>query len=146
RRSTESLQPATLHLSSNSNNQHSITNQNQIQMRSFNQTNMLPKANRLSGGKLFSMLLLMLLSFVGAQAQIAVTVTGATNTTPNLATSYTSLANALTGLNAVTAMTGPVTFTLAAGGSETAPATGLSIGSASLDAVLSATNTVTIVK
>ncbi len=80
------------------------------------------------------------------QAQIAVTVTGSANTSPALAATYTSLANALTALNAVTAMTGPVTLTLAAGGSETAPATGLFLGSATLNPVLSATNTITIVK
>jgi hypothetical protein len=80
------------------------------------------------------------------QAQIPVTVTGETNTTPALATSYTSLSLALTALNGTTAMTGPVTFTLNAGASETAPATGFVIGSATLNPVLSATNTVTIVK
>ncbi len=79
-------------------------------------------------------------------AQIGVTVTNPTNTTPNLAASYTSLTNALNALNATTAMTGPVTFTLAAGSSETAPPTGLTIGSATLNPVLSATNTITIVK
>src|SRR6185436_19882264 len=68
------------------------------------------------------------------------------NTTPNLAASYTSLANALTALNGVTAMTGPVTLTLTAGTSETAPPTGLTVGSATLNPVLSATNTVAIVK
>jgi hypothetical protein len=45
-----------------------------------------------------------LLVLSSIQAQVAVTVTGNTNTTPNLAASYTSLASALTGLNAVTAM------------------------------------------
>ena len=79
-------------------------------------------------------------------ASIGVTVTGNTNTTPNLAASYTTLALALTDLNAVTAMTGPVILTLAAGTSETAPAKGLTIGSTSLNAVLSAAHTVTIVK
>ncbi|MCX6304024.1 MAG: T9SS type A sorting domain-containing protein [Bacteroidetes bacterium] len=81
-----------------------------------------------------------------AQADIVVTVTNNTNTTPNLAVSYTSLASALNALNAVTAMTGPVTLVLAAGSSETAPIKGLTIGSASLNAALSATNSVTIVK
>ena len=38
-----------------------------------------------------------------AQAQLTVTVTNASNTTPNLASSYSSLASAITGLNAVTA-------------------------------------------
>src|SRR5512147_1608065 len=94
----------------------------------------------------FYVLLIAVLFAVAIQAQIGVTVTGNTNTTPNLSASYTSLANALTYLNAVTSMTGPVTLTLAAGASETAPATGLTIGSATLNPVLSATNTVTIVK
>ncbi|MBS4044655.1 MAG: hypothetical protein KGZ59_12695, partial [Chitinophagaceae bacterium] len=75
-----------------------------------------------------------------------ITVANPTNTTPNLAASYTTLASALTDLNAVTAMSGPVKFTISAGYSETAPATGLTIGSASLNAVLSSTNTVTITK
>ncbi|HRO42325.1 MAG TPA: hypothetical protein PL009_05790, partial [Flavipsychrobacter sp.] len=78
------------------------------------------------------------------QAQINVTVTGGGNTTPALSGSYTSLASALTDLNNVTAMSGPVTLLLSAG-SETAPATGLTIGSASLNAVLSSTNNVSIV-
>lgn len=77
--------------------------------------------------------------------QIAVTVTGNLNTTPNLAESYTSFANALTGLNAVTAMSGSVTLTLASG-SETAPPTGFTIGSATLNPVLGPTKTITIVK
>ena len=79
-------------------------------------------------------------------AQIGVTVINNTNTTPNLAASYSSFANAVTALNAVTAMSGTVTLTLDAGASESAPVTGLTIGSASLNAVLSAVNTVTIVK
>lgn len=76
-------------------------------------------------------------------AQVAVTVTGAANTSPSLAASYTDLASALTDVNAITAMTGPVTLTLAAG-AETAPASGFVLGSASLNAVLSSTNTLTI--
>ena len=91
-------------------------------------------------------LVFLLFASMGAKAQIGVTITGNTNTTPNLAASYTTLASALTALNATTAMTGPVTLTLTAGTSETAPATGLVIGSVSLNAVLSATKTVTIVK
>ena len=81
-----------------------------------------------------------------ALAQIPVTVTNPTNTTPNLAASYTSLANALTDLNLVTAMTGPVTLTCTVGNSETAPIKGFVVGSATLDPVLSATNTITINK
>jgi trimeric autotransporter adhesin len=86
---------------------------------------------------------MMVVLFVTSQAQLAVTVTNQTNTTPNLLASYPSLSAALTDLNAVTAMTGPVTLTLAAG-SETAPVTGFTIGSATLNPVLSSTNTVLI--
>ena len=57
--------------------------------------------------------------------QIAVTVSNPTNTTPNLAASYASLASAITALNSVTAMTGPVIIYLPAGGTETAPVAGL---------------------
>ena len=96
---------------------------------------------------LFLFLALALFIFAGtAKADIDVVVTNPTNTTPNLSASYTSLSAALTALNNVTAMTGPVTLTLEAGDAETAPATGFVIGSASLNAVLSSTNTVTIVK
>jgi len=77
--------------------------------------------------------------------QISVNVTGNTNTTPNLAVSYTSLSAALTDLNAVTAMSGAVVLTCTGGTSETAPATGLTLGSASLNPVLSATNTISII-
>lgn len=80
--------------------------------------------------------------FQSSFGQISVTVNNPTNTTPNLSANYASLANALTDLNAVTAMSGPVTLTLT--GNETTPATGLTIGSASLNAVLSSTNTVTL--
>jgi hypothetical protein len=79
-----------------------------------------------------------------ASAQIGVTVTNNTNTTPNLAGSYTSFAAALTDLNAVTAMSGPITLTLSAG-AETTPPTGLVLGSATLSPVLTATNAITIV-
>ncbi|MFZ4520576.1 MAG: T9SS type A sorting domain-containing protein [Bacteroidales bacterium] len=96
---------------------------------------------------LFMVLVFVTSAFVqNAQADIGVTVTNNTNTTPNLAASYTSLALALADLNAVTAMSGPVILTLAAGSSETAPPTGLTIGSATLNPALSSTNTVTIVK
>jgi hypothetical protein len=93
----------------------------------------------------------MLLFFVmfcvmGVQGQISVTVTNGTNTTPNLASSYSSLSSALTDLNAVTAMSGPVTLTCTSGTSETAPVKGFVLGSATLNAALSATNTITINK
>jgi hypothetical protein len=93
----------------------------------------------------FMFFVMLLCLFVNTiNAQIGVTVTNNTNTTPNLATSYTSFANALTDLNAVSAMSGPITLTLAAG-NETTPATGLILGSATLNPVLNATNTITII-
>ena len=61
-----------------------------------------------------------------AQAQLTVTVTNSGNTLPNLASSYSSLASALTDLKAVTSFSGPVTFTCS-GTSETAPAGGFQI-------------------
>jgi hypothetical protein len=96
--------------------------------------------------KRFIFFLISLLISGLSYGQITVAVTGSSNTTPNLAASYTSLANALTGLNAVTAMTGPVTLTLTSGTSETAPVKGFIIGSSSLNPVLSATNTITLNK
>jgi len=95
---------------------------------------------------------LMVLAIVGitafqANAQIPVTVTGTAVTSPALSASYTSLANALAALNAVTSYTtnGTIVFTCAGGNSEIAPPTGLVIGSATLNPLLSATNTVTII-
>jgi hypothetical protein len=90
-----------------------------------------------------AMVFLLFASF-GANAQIGVTVTGNANTTPNLAASYTSLASALTAVNAVTAMSGPITLTCDSGTSETAPIKGFVLGSATLNPVLSSTNTITI--
>ena len=83
-----------------------------------------------------------LLLFVqgGLNAQVAVTVTNPANTTPALAASYTSLANAITALSGITAISGPVTLTAAAG-SETTPAGGYSI---SFTAATTATNNVVI--
>jgi hypothetical protein len=76
--------------------------------------------------KICLLLLTVLVLAAGTIAQVAVTVTNPTNTTPNLAASYTSLANAITALDAITAISGPVTLTCAAG-SETAPAGGYAI-------------------
>ena len=73
------------------------------------------------------------------QAQVTVTVTNPTNTTPSLAASYPSLANAVTAVNAITAMSGPVILTCAAG-TETAPVAGFSITS---PGGTSAVNTIT---
>ena len=75
-------------------------------------------------------LLFVLLSTLGLRAQVAVTVTGNNNTTPNLAASYPSLSSAITDLNAITAIGGSVTFTCAASGSETAPVGGYTISPA----------------
>lgn len=93
-----------------------------------------------------SVFFILFLFIVTVKSQIAVSVSNPTNTTPNLAATYSSFAAALTDLNAVTAMSGPVVLTLTSGGSETAPITGFTIGSATLNPVLSASNTVTINK
>ncbi len=81
-----------------------------------------------------------------AMPQIAVTIDNPTNTTPNLSASYTSLADAITALNSVTSMTGPVTFSLAAGGTETAPAGGYLLGSESLNSATTANKNITFTK
>jgi len=91
-------------------------------------------------------LVIALFATLFVQAQIGITVTGSSNTTPNLSASYPSLSAALNDLNAVTAMSGPVTLTLAAGASETAPVTGFTLGSSTLNPVLSSTNTILIIK
>ncbi len=88
---------------------------------------------------------ILLLCSVSSQAQIPVTVDVPTNTTPNLAASYPSLAAALTDLNLVTAMSGPVILTLTGPNAETAPPTGLVIGSATLNPALGAGTSVTFV-
>lgn len=74
------------------------------------------------------------------KAQVAVTVTNPANTTPNLAASYTSLANAVSALNGITIISGPVTLTAAAG-TETAPAGGYTIN---FSAATTSTNNVVI--
>jgi hypothetical protein len=90
--------------------------------------------------RLSSLVVSFLLTLSYVQAQVAVTVTGNTNTTPNLAASYSTLASAVTALSSVTAFSGPVTLTCAAG-SETAPAGGYVIN---FSGTTSSTNTVTI--
>lgn len=72
------------------------------------------------------LLLISVIMAVMANAQVTVTVDVPTNTTPNLAASYASLAAAVTAVNGITAMSGPVILTSAAG-SETAPAGGYAI-------------------
>lgn len=113
----------------------------------FNRRGRVSRANRVN--RLFSAFLLFiaLFSFTLTTAQIGVTITNATSTTPNLQPTYTSLNSALTDLNAVTAMTGPITLTLSANSSETAPtAAGFILGSTTLNPLLSGANTITIVK
>ncbi len=81
---------------------------------------------------------------MSATAQISVTVDVPGNTTPALQATYASFALAVTDLNAITAMSGPVVLTCS--GSETAPVTGFAIGSAGLNTVLNAagSNMITI--
>lgn len=74
-------------------------------------------------------------------AQVAVTVDNPTNTTPNLSASYTSLSDAITALNTVTSVSGPVQLTLAAAGTETAPVGGYVIN---YTAATSGANNITI--
>ncbi|MBK8700100.1 MAG: hypothetical protein IPN29_11450 [Saprospiraceae bacterium] len=92
----------------------------------------------------FCSAIISILFTISLSAQVTVTVTGAGNTTPNLSASYASLNAALTDLNAINAMSGPVVLTCAAG-SETAPSSaGFTLGSATLNPLLSATNTITL--
>ncbi|MBK8786721.1 MAG: T9SS type A sorting domain-containing protein [Chitinophagaceae bacterium] len=70
-----------------------------------------------------------------------VTVTNPSNTTPALAATYPSLANAITGLNNITAISGPVVITLNAGNPETAPPGGYAI---QFSATTSTLNNITI--
>lgn len=70
-----------------------------------------------------------------------VTVTNPTNTTPNLTATYTSLANAITALNTITSINGPVEITLDAGNAEIAPAGGYAIR---FSATTSTVNNITI--
>ncbi len=78
---------------------------------------------------------------IAGTAATQVTVTNPTNTTPNLAATYTSLANAITALNTITAISGPVTITLNAGNPQTAPSGGYIIN---FTATTSAVNNVII--
>ncbi|MFZ4706964.1 MAG: beta strand repeat-containing protein [Bacteroidales bacterium] len=86
--------------------------------------------------KLLLILIALFLWAGSSWAQMTVSVGNNTNTTPTLAVSYPSLSLALADLNAVTAMSGPISLTCS--GSETAPSTGFVLGSASLNPVLNA--------
>ncbi|MGI8964859.1 MAG: beta strand repeat-containing protein, partial [Limisphaerales bacterium] len=77
---------------------------------------------------------------MGSVASAQVVVTNPGNTTPGLAATYTSLALAITDLNAQTAISGPVTITLT--GNEIAPAGGYSI--TAIPSGASATNNIVI--
>ncbi len=70
-----------------------------------------------------AILLFLLLFWRITYAQV-VSVTNPGNTTPALAATYTSLANAITALNSITAISGPVTITLNAANPQTAPSGG----------------------
>lgn len=74
-------------------------------------------------------------------AQVTVTVTGATNTSPALSTTYTSLANAINALNSVTSFSGPVILSCASSGAEIVPAGGYSLN---FTGATTMTNSVTI--
>ena len=98
--------------------------------------------------KKICLLLSILLLLAPAMAQVTVTVTNPTNTTPNLAGSYTSLANAISALDVITAISGPVILTCDAG-NETAPAGGYIINfiaatTTTNDVVIKGTTTTTI--
>jgi len=95
---------------------------------------------------LLILLIALLLSGL-SYGQLSVTVSGTAVTSPALAGSYTSLADALTALNGITAFTTPGNIVLTcAAGSETAPVSGFTLGSATLNPLLSATNSITIIK
>ncbi len=119
-------------------NNYSIT-QNQIVTQRVRNCNGSPALLR----GLLVILTVLLSSFANNSfAQIAVTVDVPTNTTPNLAASYSSLSSALTAVNAITAMSGPVVLTCS--GSEIAPPTGFTVGSATLNPVLNAASSTMI--
>jgi hypothetical protein len=94
-------------------------------MNQFKQLQMFKRQFKMTAKMLFFLIALSA-GLSRAQAQLTVTVTNSGNTLPNLASSYSSLASALTDLKAVTSFSGPVTFTCS-GTSETAPAGGFQI-------------------
>jgi hypothetical protein len=84
---------------------------------------------------LFTIALLTGVFVQNANADVVVTVTNPTSTTPNLAGTYPSLAGAITALSGITAISGPVTLTCDAAGTETAPAGGYTINFSALTTV-----------
>ncbi len=81
-----------------------------------------------------------------AMADIPVTVSGTAVTNPALAGSYPTLTSALAALNSVNSYSTPgtIVLTCTGGNLETAPAKGLTLGSLTLNPLLSPTNTITI--
>ncbi len=89
--------------------------------------------------KIYVLTLTALLFVTGGFAQV--TITNPNNTTPSLAATYVSLASAITALDAITNISGPVTITLNAINPQTAPAGGYVI---QFTATTSAASTITI--
>ncbi|MEO6254081.1 MAG: T9SS type A sorting domain-containing protein [Ferruginibacter sp.] len=89
--------------------------------------------------KIISFLITCLL--IGNMGRAQVTVTNPANTAPALAATYSSLAAAVTALNTITSISGPVVITLQAGNPEIAPAGGYAI---QFLATTSAVNNITI--
>jgi hypothetical protein len=73
----------------------------------------------------FSALVLFCMLFTGLKTNAQVNVTGTANTTPAMSASYATLALAIADVNNRTAISGPVTLTLAS--AQTAPAGGYSL-------------------
>src|SRR6188768_820999 len=93
--------------------------------------------------QLFTILLIAVFCFLitnESNGQV-VSVTNPTNTTPNLSATYGSLAAALTDLNTITAISGPVTITLNAANPQTPPPGGYVIN---FTAATTAVNNVTV--
>jgi hypothetical protein len=112
----------------------------------FSITSFVVHQHKLLTKSLCCLLLAMTLFVQGAWGQtITVTITGGSNTTPALNSSYSSFASFVTALNSITAVAGPVTATLTAGASETAPIKGFNISTSTAN-VFNTTNTLTIVK
>jgi hypothetical protein len=91
---------------------------------------------------LFLIALLAVIFSYGNIFAVGVTVTGNTNTTPNMQTSYLTLAAAVTDINTITSISGQVVFTCTASGTETAPAGGYTINCSGVSGISSSNNIV----
>ena len=89
----------------------------------------------------FFIVFISLFFFVSGTKGQAVTVTNPTNVNPAMAANYGSLSAAITALNLVTTVTGPVIITLNTGFPQTAPAGGYTIN---FTGATSAANNITI--